>query len=613
MGKIGGYFVFVALAGVVIISWVINWIFWNKKICCCRLYHNPTTTGIFWWSAFIFLCGIIACCISGFVTTHRFGKMGRAVKCAYERIYYDSKFGQMKDSSEKWEGLEIYSQKLGNSQNLLNNIEGNDEKITELLSLNEKEEEWKTDEKFYDDNSNYKFKGQYYKDYLTAIKTLLLQLKEEGSLVLTEDNSKKFFDPKKPGDTSTIVGQFISQTNQIVKLYEELEESIMDLYLYGNADSINEISDKFVNISNDLQSYKDGYLHDVNYYVKVAKGCGQILVIIYLSILCLISILGCAVLMAYTYLKKQPKLDIIMHVIWNSIKFFSFSFFMYGAAFGMLHLGLRDIISYNKYLFGEDNLSIDSETYVLPKNEAKDFLRYCLADGKNDYSAELDSYSDVNNFFNNFYELKSLLQNHNITLNSKFDNKYSVIQKNPSIRNLGDDLDQDSTIGTADGTDEPSESIVKPKDIFLPKKEQVDMVNKLSSYFDKIVETLNISDAMNEEENSLNSLDCGFLKSDVAMVYNTLYDASIECRILCVLSCCIAFFGEIAVYFYLLSMYHFDKTIFKEGNIDYNINRRPEKRKFDDETSKNSFMGKFSNADWKKNNMKLDRQMKKKN
>ena len=69
----------------------------------------------------------------------------------------------------------------------------------------------------------------------------------------------------------------------------------------------------------------------------------------------------------------------------------------------------------------------------------------------------------------------------------------------------------------------------------------------------------------------------------------------------------------ISVYFYLLSMYHFDKTIFKEGNIDYNINRRPEKRKFDDETSKNSFMGKFSNADWKKNNMKLDRQMKKKN
>ena len=109
--------------------------------------------------------------------------------------------------------------------------------------------------------------GLMMEDYLTAIKTLLLQLKEEGSLVLTEDNSKKFFEPEKPGDTSTIVGQFISQTNQIVKLYEELEESIMDLYLYGNADSINEISDKFVNISNDLQSYKDGYLDDVNYYL----------------------------------------------------------------------------------------------------------------------------------------------------------------------------------------------------------------------------------------------------------------------------------------------------------------------------------------------------------
>ena len=63
------------------------------------------TQRIFWWFSFIFLCGLFACGISGLITTVKFGKLVRAVQCAYERIYYDSQYGQLKDTFPRWEGL----------------------------------------------------------------------------------------------------------------------------------------------------------------------------------------------------------------------------------------------------------------------------------------------------------------------------------------------------------------------------------------------------------------------------------------------------------------------------------------------------------------------------
>lgn len=599
-----------ALAGVVIISWVVNWIFWKKKICCCKECHNPTIIGIYWWSAFIFLCGIIACCISGFVISSKFGKIVRAVQCSYERIYYDSEFGQIKDSSPKWEGLELNSKKLENSQNLLNDLqEKNDEEINSYLLPNDY---WVMDSSITIDGTNILFKGKNHNDYLNAIKEFLQKLYDlTSSGIKLKDNSDIFFDRENPTDTSTIVGNFIDLTNKIIEKYKIFEDFLLKFHQIENVNKIEKIKDNanfFLNISEDLKSYKNGYLDDVEYYVKVGKGCGYILVIIYLSILGFISIIGCVVLMAYINLKKQFNFDIIMHIIWNSIKFFSFSFFMFGAAYGMLFLGLRDIISYNMYIFGNENLDINSTTYVLPKKEAKNFINYCLTEEKADYSAQFDSFllNDINDFFNNFDDLETLFQRYNATLNTKFKDSYWVYKDNRLIRNL--DID-DSTNIIPDNTGSPVPSVIT-SEIKLPKLEQSNMVNNLKSSLDKIVNELDISNLAYEKGNFMDSFDCGFLKNDLAMVYNSLYDLSIESRILCALSCCIAFFGEFSVYFYLLSMYHYDKNEFKEGNLDFYESNR--KNLDDDISSKNIFMEKFNSRNLKKNNKKLDYEMKNK-
>ena len=45
-------------------------------------------------------------------------------------------------------------------------------------------------------------------------------------------------------------------------------------------------------------------------------------------------------------------------------------------------------------------------------------------------------------------------------------------------------------------------------------------------------------------------------------LYTAIYDASVESRILSALSLCSAFFGAVAIYFYLLVMHHYDNELF---------------------------------------------------
>ena len=109
---IGIYFFFVACAGVSIVVWVFNWICWYNQCCCCDFLHNPVNKRLVWWTSFIFLLGILACCISRFVTTNRFGFALEGAWCAFDRFYYDSLNGQLKNTDPKWVGLENIKKNL---------------------------------------------------------------------------------------------------------------------------------------------------------------------------------------------------------------------------------------------------------------------------------------------------------------------------------------------------------------------------------------------------------------------------------------------------------------------------------------------------------------------
>ena len=95
-----------------------NWVCWNRQCCCLNVFDEYCNKVFVWWLSWVFLCGILACCIAGFVTANRFGFSLNAIQCAYERIYYDIIYGQLKETYPKWEGLV----EIRNTYNHLNNI-----------------------------------------------------------------------------------------------------------------------------------------------------------------------------------------------------------------------------------------------------------------------------------------------------------------------------------------------------------------------------------------------------------------------------------------------------------------------------------------------------------
>jgi len=413
-----------------------------------------------------------------------------------------------------------------------------------------------------------------------------------------------------------------------------MNESVINIITYGEDynDEINSTINEFDEISNDLKKYQTDYLNKVKYYIKVAKACGYILVIIYFCILGLIAILGCFLLLAYSYLQNQKNLYIFMHIIWNCIRFFVFSFFMYGAAFGMLSKGLRDIIAYNMRAFG-NNLNENNTTLLFLNNKAKNFLWNCLNGENTNFKSNLDNIviDDLIGFSSNYGEINNLLKKQNdFDLNIKFNGDYKVKRL---LRNLEDTSGNTDYTDNTDITEIISSSYYEgPSEIFEfdfsnPIKEFNKMINEFASTFKKLNDIIfnkGNNQLRNIEENleiysldSLESFDCGFLKNDLNLLHRALYELSIQSRILCVISCCIGFFGEILIYFYLLSLYHYDNEEFKEGTLNMKIKTEFERESRNiknlkksknslENSSKNDFLDKSKPINMKRFNQKLD-------
>ena len=608
-----------------IIAWIFNWFCWNKKFCCCREYHNPTIKGIFWWVSFTFLCGIIACCISGIVINTRFAKYTRVVQCAYERVYYDSEYGLIQYETPKWEGLQKNILKLKNSKILINVF--GEEEIEKCFLL---DENWVENAKYFEDGrlSLYQFRGKYYKPYVESMQSLIKECDKYNQDIYNLEEEDLFYDYKNPDNPSSTVGKLIFDINkylkEIMENFEELESSYLNTKNLG--DFYQELLDtsinNFQNVSEDLKNYKNGYLDSVEYYIKVAKGCGHILTIIYFCILCLISIGGIILLLAYSYLKNQNHLDTFMHVVWNCIRFFELSFFLYGAAYGMLFKGLRDSIVYNMYLFGE-NLDESTTTLLLPKKEAKSYLRNCLSEKNTQFTDDFADYiaDDLNDFSSSYENLQEIVKK-NFTLPSEDKDKiyvigvkdiskigHRILQENENSVSNEQDINR---IGELNFKEQISnyELMVKTLiesfgNLTITLKEKINITitktSRILSNKEETNEDLNLNDYLGF---SSDSFDCSFLQNDLNLLYNALYDLSIQSRILCAISCCIAFFSEIFTYFYLLSIYHYNCVEFKEGNIQFS--RRKKDNDNSEMSSKNEFMDKSKPIDMKKFNKKLD-------
>ena len=470
--RLAVYIIFAVIAGISIIFWVFNWICWKRQ-CCCFIYFDEYCNKVFtWWLSWVFLCGVLACCISGIVTANRFGFSLYGAQCGYERIYYDIVFGQQKKSYPKWTGRNKTSLLINALKNIKENLQ-----VKSYSSIFGQ---------FYNDSSEV-YNSSLRDYFLFPIPVAIYE----------EINSTANMNV----DTLKSINNFISPfLNYYFNLYKSSDGLVKKINL-GDQITILENFDGYVT---KFYNSKSEFMDDFDYYVDVAFAMGKIVPLIYFCILLSFVVASGALLIVY-YCKKRNQLWWIlpMHIAWNGIRFFMFSFFIYGSAFGMLFLFGKDTIAYYKYAFTEQNI-YDENIIILPA-ESKSFFQNCLF--KNSAYESLKENNFLNEFIKNADQMKTWIKNNE-------NSQVAIYQK---IQ---------------------------------------DLYNKINSNFLKNfeVELEFFQDIIDRGENIYDSLNCTFINNNINLMYRALWDFAWETRILCALSCCIGFFGAIAVYGFLWAM-----------------------------------------------------------
>ena len=627
IAHIGGFFTFVALAGLSLIGWGLNHHCWSKKSCCFKEYHNPVNIRVFWWISFMGLCGVFACCISGFVTSHNFSIKVESTKCIYERIYYDSIFGEInkenKDNKKidtPWVGLNERQRIIDNFGDFLIKNKNNYYFSFNLDNLDKTQwiqgKDWIGEE---EEETEFELGSLLDPDiyYTIDFKNRLTEdifekCKSQYSASIMDINGELICDSYLKDPNSYVYG-YIKEINRIAKYFfdevKQIENFINKNEKDGNKKKeiiksyerqLNIANNTLKNISDDLDNYKNGFLNDAKHYIDIYNICGYILVTIFYSILLAIVVCSCFLLWAYSYFKEQRLIYTFMHVAWNILKFFSFLFFMFGAAFGASYLVSRDLIGYNQFLFSNLNLAENDKTYLLPDGASKEFFRYCLNEDNNSnyiYSFEIPSIVLLKNLYFNMKEGIKINGSYPFEdLKVKKDGYYIINQNLRNIQDEPSDTEPDETI-LVDFTDVGNEV----------KK----MINKIckalyeTSESLRLLQSTNIIDEIKTLGQTIDKLNCNYLKNEIQILFDSLYELSIASRISCALCCCIGFFLELSISFYLLVLYHYNNTEFKDDNDTQKSFPKNRNRKFDLD-SQNEFMDKSRPPNMKKNNRKLD-------
>ena len=514
------YLFFVFFAITTIVFWVLNWICWNRKCCCFHDIFGEYADKVFvWWVSWIFLCGILACCIAGFVTANRYGFALYGVQCAYERIYYDSIYGQQKQTNPKFEGLENFNDTIDSLINIakLNPISMN-------LFYNNFQE-------LCDDN-----KERITTDYAKELFTYPFPISIVKYLLDKYEDISKY--------KENII-------NEIDILSKEAYLGIKNyIQLYNNGKNLNAnhiletLRTNIGNIRKNFTEYESKFIKDFNYYVNIAYHWGQTVPIIYFSLLLIFVVGSGALLITYYcnfWLNLNQKFWIIpMHIAWNGIRFFMFSFFIYGCAYGMLYLVALDSIGYLDYAFSEENL-MSKDIAILPKG-SQDFLNYCLYSKFNSFkiNSELNI---LNDFVNSAIKLNTWININCSIPDTKMRDAYNIL-----LQNI---------------TDKYNEYIKKYK-------------NDINKFEDLVEQTGNIYANFN----------CSFIHNNIKLMYNALWDFAWETRILCALSCCIGFFGIFAVYSFLWSMHLWELQAYRP--LVNNRKKVPNEKDDNSDSDKNS-------------------------
>ena len=392
----------------------------------------------------------------------------------------------MKETYPKWLGFQVVEDTFKSLLNILNNIN----EISEQLS----------NDFYLSDNISDYISDNYMKDKF--IYPVLITFANEVKLIHNSNLDKNETIRDLIYEINRCTYSFVNNYIQLVNNRKILNGSMEE---YRN--SLTYLEKNIENMNIYFGDYKSKFIKDFTHYIHLARAFGKILPIIYFSLLLTFVVGSGALLITYFCKKHNQQWWVLpMHIAWNGIRFFIFSFFLYGCAFGMLFLFSRDSIAYLQYAFSSTNLNSDNPV-IIPSRTAT-FFDYCLYSKQsisNDIIYELTkNIAEINNFLENKPDYPS---SNTILLNA-----YKIL---------------------INGIEE--------------------LFNKLKNNVKGDIEY--VTERINKDGNIYAHMNCSYLNSTINIMYRAMWDFSWETRILCALSCCISFFGIIAVYSFLWVMH----------------------------------------------------------
>ena len=673
--------------------WGFLWICWANQCCCCDFLHAKQYRLLAFWVAIVFYFGMIACCISGYVFVYRFKVDLAGATCAFEKLYWDMKEGQLRKEYPKWDGLNSIGSKLVLLSQFIEKLMNLDNEGNTLYTPGD---DWKEEDNLIGS-----------REYIDAIKRLkemingknikyslsegVYELEEETGTDLNITFFSYYIDTDNIAAPNTFFGKIMLEIREKINPYitklKSAQEKINDLILNANSyiNSLKNVSSDINAINSDWDKFRPYILDNWDYYRKVTKAFFYIVLLIYFILVLILAIAGISFLVGYVCLKDQKLMRSILVIIWNAVKFFSFSFFMYGGTFGMLSYAFKDGIGFMNYAFGAENLNSE-KPMIIPNGTSIPMLKYCLLGNKTNFinnfnldillieslenlytelnkiisydsssieinllsvkevSKKIDEKTDINNLMNEsstsaiteiLNDINRLIKNctngdtwypkstdcnnvkNKVTetdlrrkINTEvfkkslcspgndccvpIDKVYKIINQE-NIKYIYTDCNEttkDNIIFLINLYDE-YENIKKTIDDYQNSIKSIvnsmgsdisETINKISVDFKKSLESF--SDDAITYGGIFSFMDCAFLKYDLNIIFEVFTSLSSRSRSLCGITCSLACFGCVTVYFSLFCIYHYDKERFKDlkheklgGLFDYNVHNKKNNKK----------------------------------
>ena len=443
------WLVFLCVSVLSIIGWIVCCFACCFNCCCCCCCKNNTICKIFWFIfSFLFYALVVAVCIYGLTQTNKIFTGIADTECSLLQFFDVILFGEKKQSTPKWIGVENVNILLNNMHRQLNDM-ANDN-LLENLDLLMEEIDWQKGlfkselessyQKFYDTSlSPPAYLSQYTQEYSSNqyyIEESSVKKYLDGKYVLdiikkfgTYDSTTKTFEANtvlsswntefseidnRAGSTLTEArnnfnGILTNNLDEIIKALEKGQEELSKL-----RDPFNDVYDdisEFLYDASDILD-KNGKLA-VNLVFGVL-GFMNLALGVLMFFICLFSTKTCV---ECTFFRGIFKF--VFHILWNFLALCMILSFLIGSLLALIGQVGGDLMSFVSYVVSEENFQADNNAVLLNKlGKGKDILEKCInGDGNlaeqfglnrmtSDFDSINEAQSEITGYLDEFQHIK---------------------------------------------------------------------------------------------------------------------------------------------------------------------------------------------------------------